>query len=55
MQQIIAIEIKLRSEIATPTFASSSVVTLLEKNTLFQIQVASEMECLNISKMRVSH
>jgi len=54
MQQIISIEIKLRSEIASPTFTSSSVVTLLKTNTLFQMQVASEMECSNIAKMRVS-
>lgn len=51
MQQIIPIEIKIRSEIASPTFTISSVVTLLKTNTVFQTHVASEMECLNIAKM----
>ena len=54
MQQIISTEMKLRSEIASLTFTSSSVVTLLKTKTVFRMEAASEMGCLNIAKMKKS-
>ena len=45
---------KMRSEIASPTLTSSSIDTLLNTNTVFRMQAASEMECLNIAKMKKS-